>query len=195
MSFRFKVFNYTKTFQMVGPKTFTLIQFVTKWRIMPLQNDIQNNSSEFNSFVHKMSHVQKEMICIRRGMYLFATTFYMTLRFLILPSFLFTRNLRIDKNYTLSIFMLSGFRQLYSNFQFNTTCIYHKTMSFISNYTHAYSLSHAFTLQIIDLNMLLIYLNQIMRFKHILTKMYLVYKSHLHSSKFVISLYLYNSHS
>ena len=61
-----------------------------------------------------------------------------------------TRNLRIDKNYTLSIFMLSGSIQLYSNFQFNTTCIYHKTMPFISNYTHAYSFSHAFTLQIID---------------------------------------------
>ena len=74
----------------------------------------------------------------------------MTLRFFILPSFLFTRNLRIDKNYTLSIFMLSGSIQLYFNFQFNATCIYHKTMSFISNYTHAYSFSHAFTLQIID---------------------------------------------
>ena len=74
----------------------------------------------------------------------------MTLRFLILSSFLFTRNLRIDKNYTLSIFMLSGSIQLYSNFQFSMTCIYHKTMHFISNYTHAYSFSHAFTLQIID---------------------------------------------
>ena len=74
----------------------------------------------------------------------------MTLRFLILPSFLFTRNLRIDKNYTLSIFMLSGSIQFYSNFQFNSTCIYHKTMPFISNYTHAYSFSRAFTLQIID---------------------------------------------
>ena len=74
----------------------------------------------------------------------------MTLRFLILSSFLFTRNLRIDKNYTLSIFMLSGSIQFYSNFQFNMTCIYHKTMPFISNYTHAYSFSHAFTLQIID---------------------------------------------
>ena len=74
----------------------------------------------------------------------------MTLRFLILSSFMFTRNLRIDKNFTLSIFMLSGSIQLYSNFQFNTTCIYHKTMPFISNYTHAYSFSHAFTLQIID---------------------------------------------
>ena len=74
----------------------------------------------------------------------------MNLRFLILPSFMFTQNLRIDKNYMLSIFMLSGFVQLYSNFQFNTTHIYHKTMPYISNYTHAYSFSYAFTLQIID---------------------------------------------
>ena len=29
---------------------------------MPLQNDIQNNSSEINSFVHKMSHVQKNVM-------------------------------------------------------------------------------------------------------------------------------------
>ena len=117
---------------------------------MPLQNDIQDNGSEFNSFVHEMSLVKKEMICIWQGIYLYAATFSMTLRFLILPSFLFTRNLRIDKNYTLSIFMLNGYTQLYSNFQFNMTCIYHKTMPFISNYTHAYSFSHAFTLQIID---------------------------------------------
>ena len=122
----------------------------TKWHIMPLQNDIENNSSEFNSFIHKMSHIKIEMICIRRGIYLYAATFFMTLRFLILPSFLFSRNLRIDKNYRLRIFMLSGSIQLYSNFQFNMTCIYHKTMTFISNYTHAYSFSHAFTLQIID---------------------------------------------
>ena len=74
----------------------------------------------------------------------------MTLRFLILPSFLFTQNLHIDKNYTLSIFMLSGYIQFDSNFQFNTTCIYRKTIHFISNYTHAYSFSYAFTLQIID---------------------------------------------
>ena len=117
---------------------------------MPLQNDIQNNGSEFNSFNHKMSHIKKEIICIWRGIYLYATTFSMTLRFLILPSFLFTRNLRVDKNYKLRIFMLSGSIQLYSNFQFIMTCIYHKTMPFISNYTHAYSFSHAFTLQIID---------------------------------------------
>ena len=74
----------------------------------------------------------------------------MTLRFLILSSFLFTQNLRIDKNYTLSIFMFICSIQLYSNFQSNMTCIYHKTMPFISNYTHSYSLSHAFTLQIIN---------------------------------------------
>ena len=49
----------------------------------------------------------------------------MTLLFLILPSFLFTQNLRIDENYTLSIFMLNGSIQFYSNFQFNTTCIYY----------------------------------------------------------------------
>ena len=90
------------------------------------------------------------MICIWRGIYLYAATFSMTLRFLILPFFLSTRNMRIDKNYTLSIFMLSGSIQVYSNFQFNMTCIYHKIMPFISNYTHAYSFSHAFTLQFID---------------------------------------------
>ena len=67
-----------------------------------------------------------------------------------LPSFMLTRNSRIDKTYTLSIFMLSGSIQFYSNFQFNMICIYHKTVPFISNYTHAYSFSHAFTLQMID---------------------------------------------
>ena len=50
------------------------------------------------------------------------------------------------KVFKASIFMLSGSIQLYSNFQFNTTCIYHKIMPFISKYTHIYSISHAFTL-------------------------------------------------
>ena len=67
-----------------------------------------------------------------------------------LTFFQFTRNLHIDKNYTLSIFMLSGSIQFYFNFQFDMTSIYHKIMPFISNYTYAYSFSHAFTLQIID---------------------------------------------
>ena len=118
---------------------------------MPLQNDLQNNILEFNSFVHKMSHVQKEMICIWQGIYLYEATFLMAMCFLIFPSFMFTRNLSVDKNYMLSIFMLSGSIQFYSNFRLNMTCIYHKIMPFISNYTHAYSFSHAFTLQIIDL--------------------------------------------
>ena len=102
------------------------------------------------------------MVCICRGIFLYTVTFSMTLRFLILSSFLFTRNLCIDKNCMLTIFMLSDFIHLYSNFQCNMTWIYHKTMPFISNYTfylfprsiekdtHAYSFSHAFTLQIIN---------------------------------------------
>ena len=48
-----------KHFQMIGPQTFTLIQFVTKWHILPLQNDTQNNSSKFNSLVRKISLVQR----------------------------------------------------------------------------------------------------------------------------------------
>ena len=39
-----------------------------------------------------------------------------------LPS---TRNLCIDKNYTLSIFMFSGSIQFYFNVQFNLACILH----------------------------------------------------------------------
>ena len=35
-------------------------------------------------FVHKISHVQKEMICIWRGIHLYAATCFITLRFLIL---------------------------------------------------------------------------------------------------------------
>ena len=58
----------------------------------------------------------KEMICIWRGIHLYAATFSMTLRFLLLAFFMFTQNLHIDKNYTLSIFMLSGSMQFYSNF-------------------------------------------------------------------------------
>ena len=49
---------------MVGPKTFTLIHFVYKMAYHAFTKDIQNNSSEFNYFVHKMSLVTKEMICI-----------------------------------------------------------------------------------------------------------------------------------
>ena len=132
MSFHLKVLIYAEAFANGRPiNIYIYTNTFTLRHIMPLQNDKQNISYEFNAFVHKMSHVQKEMICIWRGIYLYAATLSMTLRFSILPSFLFTRNLRIDKNYTLSIFILSGSIQFYSNFQFNLTCIYHKTMLFI----------------------------------------------------------------
>ena len=54
---------------------------------MPLQNDKQNISSTFNAFVYKMSHVQKEMKCIWRGIHLYAATLSMTLLFLFLAFF------------------------------------------------------------------------------------------------------------
>ena len=163
------------------------------------------------------------MICIWRGIYLYATTFSMSLCFLILPSFSLTRYLRIDKNYTLSIFMLSGSIRFHSQIQFNIrhAFILNHTFYFIHDQCKTilmlihfhmlslyksliisrYAFSHTFTLQITDHIKMCIftckptYLTQIMRFKHILPRMYLVYKSHLHSSKFVISLCLYNSHS
>ena len=126
----------------------------------------------------------------------------MTPCFLLLASFSFTQNLCIDNNYTLSIFMLSGSIQFYSNFQFNMTCIYHQIMPFIPNNTHAYSFSHAFTLQIIDhikyafshaTNYTTI---QFMRFKRTLLKMCLVYKSHLQSSSslfhFVYAIHIHD---
>ena len=53
MSFHFRVFNYVEAVSNGRPIN---IYFYT----IRLQNDIQNNSSEINSFVHKMSHVQKE---------------------------------------------------------------------------------------------------------------------------------------
>ena len=53
MSFHFRVFNYAEAISNGRPIN---IYFYT----IHLQNDIQNNSSEINSFVHKMSHIQKE---------------------------------------------------------------------------------------------------------------------------------------
>ena len=128
LSFRFRVSNYTEAFSNGRP--INIYSYTIHYEMI-YKTIVQS----LTFFVHKMSHVQKEMICIWRGIYLYATNFSMTLRFLILPDFLFTRNPRIDKNYTLNIFMLSGSIQLYSNFQFNMTCISHKTMPFISNYT------------------------------------------------------------
>ena len=54
---------------------------------MPLQNDKQNIRSTFNAFVYKMSHVQKEMKCIWRGIHLYAAALSMTLHFLFLAFF------------------------------------------------------------------------------------------------------------
>ena len=59
MSLRLRVFNYAEAFSNGRPIILLLYKLFTKWRITPLQNDIQNISSEFNSFVHKTSHVQK----------------------------------------------------------------------------------------------------------------------------------------
>ena len=76
---------------------------------MPFQNDIQNKTFfGVRIIVHKISHVQKGNDMLIAGINLYAATCFMTLRFTILSSFLSTRNLRIDKNYTLSIFMLSS---------------------------------------------------------------------------------------
>ena len=47
----------------------------------------KNISSAFNAFVYKMSHVQKEMKCIWRGIHLYAATLSMALRFLFLAFF------------------------------------------------------------------------------------------------------------
>ena len=52
MSFPFRVFNYAEAFQ--NGRLINIYSYTIR-----LQNDIQNNGSEFNSFVHKMSHVQK----------------------------------------------------------------------------------------------------------------------------------------
>ena len=137
-------------------------------------------------------HMFKRYAMQMTGYILIRRTLSMTLHFLILSSFLFTRNLRIDKNYMLSIFMLSGSIQFYSNFQFNLTCIYLKIMPFISNYTHVYSF-HMLSLykSLIIFKYAFSHVTnhstiQFMRFKRTLLKMCLVYKSHLHSSKLVI---------
>ena len=96
------------------------------------------------------------MISIWRGIYLYATTFSMSLCFLILPSFSLTRYLCIDKNYTLSIFMLSGSIRFHSQIQFNirhafilnhTFYFIHDQCKTILMLIHFHML---FTLQIID---------------------------------------------
>ena len=140
MSFHFRVFNYAEAFSNGSPINIFSYKIhlqngVSCLYIMIYKTLVQSSTLLFT----KYPMLKKEMTCIRRGIYLYAATYSMTLRFLILSSFLFTRNLLIDKNYALSIFMLSGSIKFYSNFQFNMTCIYHKTMPFISNNTHAFT--------------------------------------------------------
>ena len=61
MSFHFKVFNYAEAVSNGGAhKHLILYNMFTKWRTMPLQNDIQNTISKINYFVHEISHVQKK---------------------------------------------------------------------------------------------------------------------------------------
>ena len=87
-SFHFKVLIYMEAFSNGRPiNIYIYTNTFTLRHSMPLQNDIQNIGSEFNSFVYKMSHVKKEMICIWRGIYLYAATLSMTLHFLFLAFF------------------------------------------------------------------------------------------------------------
>ena len=81
---------------------------------MPFQNDIQKSR-----FLSTKYHLFKRNDMQMTGYILIHRTLFMTLCFMILSSFLSTRNLRIDKNYMLSIFMLSGSIQFYFNIQFN----------------------------------------------------------------------------
>ena len=150
MSFRFRVFNYAEAFlngRLINIYSYTIrLQKGVSCLYKMIYKTIVHNLTLLFAKCHMFKRNDMHMM----GYILIPATFSMTQSFLILSYFLFTRNLRIDKNYTLSIFMLSGSIQFYSNFQFNMTYIYHKIMPFISNYTHAYLFSHAFTLQIID---------------------------------------------
>ena len=88
MSFHFRVLIYTEAFSNGRPiNIYIYTNTFTLRHITPLKNDKQNISSAFNAFVYKMSHVQKEMKCIWRGIHLYAATLSMTLRFLFLAFF------------------------------------------------------------------------------------------------------------
>ena len=116
-SFHLRVFNYSEAFSNgkpinIYPDTICLQNGVSCLYKMIYKTIVQSVTLLFTKYhMFKRNNIMKMTgyIHIRR-------TLSMTLRFLILPSFLFTRNLRIDKNYTLTIFMLSGYIKLYSNF-------------------------------------------------------------------------------
>ena len=140
-------FRYArKHFQMVGPQNLHFIKYNYSEGILCPFKMIYKTKRFFRVrlFVHKISHVQKGNVCIWQGIHLYAAACFMTLRFTILSSFLSTRNLRIDKNYTLSIFILSGSIQFYFNIQFNWACINYLNRAYYINIYSCYSLSHAF---------------------------------------------------
>ena len=61
MSFRFRVFNYTEAISNGRPINFYFYTIRLQNGVSCLYKMIyQNNISEINSFVHKMTHVQKE---------------------------------------------------------------------------------------------------------------------------------------
>ena len=108
----------------------------------------------------------------------------MTLRFLFLAffSFLLTRYLCIDKNYTLNIFMLSGSIRLYSNFQFNMKCICQKKKSCIS---------YQAILMLIHFHMISLYKSLIMSkyaFSHVTNLFNSIHEIQTYSPKDVFSL-------
>ena len=85
---------------------------------MPFQNDLQNRCSEFKLILQNINVKKQWSECICRS--ILRNSFFMTRRSSILPwvrfqSLSITRYLRIDKNNTLIIFMLSGFIQFYSS--------------------------------------------------------------------------------
>ena len=91
---------------------------------MPFQNDIQNKTFLWSSTIFLQN------IPCSKGNDMHMAGYRFIRRNLLydsalhnLSSFLSTRNLRIDKNYMLSIFMLSGSIQFYFNIQFNLACI------------------------------------------------------------------------
>ena len=91
---------------------------------MPFQKDIQNKTFlGVPLFVHKIFHVQKGNDMHMAGYTLIRYSLLYDSALTISSFFLSTRNLRIDKNYTLSIFMLSGSIQFYFNIQCNSACI------------------------------------------------------------------------
>ena len=109
---------------------------------------------------------KKEMICIWRGIHLCAAACSMTLRFTISSSFLSTQNLRIDRNYTLSIFMLVVLCSSISIFNVTRHAYY-------INIYSCYSFLHAFNFQITYysttciFNAIFHFTTPFMRFKHI----------------------------